>query len=58
MDELTVSHVRQRVSLVRIPSNKLWTRVACAIEVPELDVAASVDGPEEVTEAETTQVIS
>lgn len=35
--QLTVSQVRQRVSLVKTPSNKLCTRVASCRGVPEFE---------------------
>lgn len=40
MRGLTVSHVRQRVSLVSTPSKSLWTRVASFCEWPELELVA------------------
>lgn len=40
--EETVSHVKQRVSLVRIPSKSLWTRVASWGEAPEFELVVVV----------------
>ena len=38
----TVSQVKHRVSLVRIPSNSLWTSVASREWVPEFELAAVI----------------
>lgn len=56
MEILTVSQVKHRVSLVKMPSNNLWTRVASWGEVPELElvVAVTIVGENNVpTEADT-----
>ena len=53
---LTVSHVRQRVSLVSVPSNKLCTNVAWLWPWVELVLLLTVDGAaSEIIDLETVR---